>query len=642
MDEAFFPLADLLELPGEDLPALYGFRNGGCLGAAALGSSSSPSPSPSVVLRLRPGLTKDQRRLVHRAVAGGCRDLETRTGSGGACISVGWSRRAQRMALQRKRRREADPAGNGNGNGDGGDGGTGGGRDRKRAAGAAAGTATAAVPLATGTLCVLRKRDTEHLSAIQGLCDTLRCRPGDVGLAGIKDRRAVTYQYVTLRDVPPGRARDANPLLRTMGMELGNFEGGGEWSSSLPLNPGDLAGNRFEVVVRDLGLIRLVRPSRNRNRNRSSSSSPGVLPRERTVPCPLLHLEAMVERVREGGFVNFYGEQRVGRAGRPSSVGVRPQDIGRSMLRGDYAGAIDLLMEGRRRTRRGGKDGDDEDGEDEDEDDGCRAAREAWREGRDPSRVLALMPRGGRGGRTRRARPAMERERAVLGGLRRYGTDEPLLALRCVPHGMRMLWVNAYQSHVWNRMATERLERYGPVPVAGDLCYCSAGEGEVGKEEVGKEDGGRGGLRRHRRRRREVRIVTDPASTDLGSIVLPLPGYGVRYPTNSIGELYRRTLEEDGVEFVRRTGTGTGTGSGSGSGSGSGTGTALPPERTARGSYRTLIARAGGLRLDVIGGSGGGDDGGRVRDARLSFDLPSGSYATMLLREVMVSTMARD
>ena len=85
----------------------------------------------------------------------------------------------------------------------------------------------------------------------------------------------------------------------------------------------------------------------------------------------------------------------------------------------------------------------------------------------------------------------MERERAVLGGLRRYGTDEPLLALRCVPHGMRMLWVNAYQSHVWNRMATERLERYGPVPVAGDLCYCSAGEGEVGKEEVGKEDGGR-------------------------------------------------------------------------------------------------------------------------------------------------------
>jgi tRNA(Glu) U13 pseudouridine synthase TruD len=55
----------------------------------------------------------------------------------------------------------------------------------------------------------------------------------------------------------------------------------------------------------------------------------------------------MVNRVRESGFVNLFGEQRVGVAGDESEVGIRPFDIGRAMFQQDFAKAVDLIMTGR-------------------------------------------------------------------------------------------------------------------------------------------------------------------------------------------------------------------------------------------------------------------------------------------------------
>ena len=62
---------------------------------------------------------------------------------------------------------------------------------------------------------------------------------------------------------------------------------------------------------------------------------------------------------------------------------------------------------------------------------------------------------------------AMLRERLVVRGMVRY--DDPLRALQCVPHHTRSLWVTAFQSYVWNFMATQRIERHGLEPVPGDL-----------------------------------------------------------------------------------------------------------------------------------------------------------------------------
>ena len=69
-----------------------------------------------------------------------------------------------------------------------------------------------------------------------------------------------------------------------------------------------------------------------------------------------------------------------------------------------------------------------------------------------------------------------------------------------------------------------------------------------------------------------------------------------------------------------------------------------PAEATEKGSYRHVIAAPGNLRWRSAESTAGPEvEEDPVVDAiRLSFELGSGSYATMLLREMMMTTMSRD
>jgi hypothetical protein len=48
--------------------------------------------------------------------------------------------------------------------------------------------------------------------------------------------------------------------------------------------------------------------------------------------------------------------------------------------------------------------------------------------------TLSAFPRGN----------GLARERTVLKGLKRYGKDKPLDALKCLNFNVRMFWINAY------------------------------------------------------------------------------------------------------------------------------------------------------------------------------------------------------
>lgn len=50
----------------------------------------------------------------------------------------------------------------------------------------------------------------------------------------------------------------------------------------------------------------------------------------------------------------------------------------------------------------------------------------------DPVATLAVFPRS----------DALGRERTVLQGLKRYGKDKPLEAIRCLHFNIRLLWIN--------------------------------------------------------------------------------------------------------------------------------------------------------------------------------------------------------
>lgn len=123
---------------------------------------------------------------------------------------------------------------------------------------------------------------------IRQLARRLDIPNGEIGTAGLKDRRAVTRQWVSV----PGACEPA----------IANLEGDGlrvlkTSRHTNKLKPGHLKGNRFNVLIRD--------------------ASAG-------------DVEPILARVRELGMPNFYGPQRFGRGGETS-------DLGMAMLKGEPA-----------------------------------------------------------------------------------------------------------------------------------------------------------------------------------------------------------------------------------------------------------------------------------------------------------------
>jgi TruD family tRNA pseudouridine synthase len=640
IDETFYDLIPFLHNPVEDLTLLYLYRNRGILDAKQqqqqqLNHVTKPTTANQdkkfkpqkkkqqhhhwdetgvrVVLRLRPDLPKDDRRAVHHLISQKCRLLETNTISNYPLIHpvmkkldtafssldelsvsatetttlpitttvvvVQWSKTAMKGTKKRKRNNVQQQG---------------------------------KQPYQEGTsaeqsnphhhredpfphvLCVMKKYQKEHMTAIQYLAAALRCSASDIGVAGIKDMQAVTYQYCTLRQTRPSRVLQANRYLRDKGIDIGtnNTIFQVDWV----LNKGDLEGNHFDIVLRSVSRVEVLISSRDAS---SSTTSSVTCAKEILVPCTKDHILEMVKRVQTFGFVNFYGEQRVGAPGSSTVVGVRAFDIGRAMLQQNFALAIDLLLTGRLVAGRA-------DGQEENE--VAQKVRATWKAtGGDAAATLKCLPHG----------ETLPRERAILKGLKRFGEDKPLQALQCLQYSMRIFWINAYQSYVWNMAATARIERYGMKVVPGDLYL----------ERCSNNSTGSSSDRQVPMTMEVIKIVDESnlSSVTLAQVLLPLPGYNMQYPTHEIAVVYHRLLELDGIRFDK----------------------SAPLEATAKGSYRHLIAMPNDMSVTFLDDTDETSHDNRsttrttAKTVKLSFELPKGSYATMLLRELMVTTATR-
>jgi tRNA pseudouridine13 synthase len=132
----------------------------------------------------------------------------------------------------------------------------------------------------------LRKRLMTTEEAIRELAHQLKVPRAEIGLAGLKDRDAVTRQRVSVPDrARPALARFAHPAI-----ELGPAE-----PHSHKLRRGHLRGNRFVLILRELpvGLELAEQQAR-----------------------------AKLERLTTRGLRNYYGGQRFGKDGRNVSPGL--------------------------------------------------------------------------------------------------------------------------------------------------------------------------------------------------------------------------------------------------------------------------------------------------------------------------------
>jgi tRNA pseudouridine13 synthase len=129
----------------------------------------------------------------------------------------------------------------------------------------------------------IEKRDMGAEYFVRQVARRLDIPAGEVGTAGLKDRRAVTRQMVSV----PARAEARLQQLDGDGIRLLNVS-----QHSNKLKPGHLHGNRFRILVRDV----IARAG------------------ERLPP--------LVERLRQDGLANFYGAQRFGREGETVRLGL--------------------------------------------------------------------------------------------------------------------------------------------------------------------------------------------------------------------------------------------------------------------------------------------------------------------------------
>ncbi|MBI2148390.1 tRNA pseudouridine(13) synthase TruD [Candidatus Woesearchaeota archaeon] len=89
----------------------------------------------------------------------------------------------------------------------------------------------------------LTKKGWESFKIIQAIAKSLRTNPKFVGFAGNKDRNAVTTQYISIYKIPKSKIEKIN--INEVKLEFVGY-------SKNRINLGDLIGNNFKIVVREL------------------------------------------------------------------------------------------------------------------------------------------------------------------------------------------------------------------------------------------------------------------------------------------------------------------------------------------------------------------------------------------------------
>ncbi len=231
---------------------------------------------------------------------------------------------------------------------------------------------------------VLQKRSWDTHGALRAIGRQLGCGIKRFSYAGMKDRQALTTQLCGVYGFTPERV---------MGVRVKDVEILGAWAAADKVRMGELAGNRFTIVVEGMD-------------------------------------EGAAGRVQEifsdlhGRVPNYFGEQRFGMRG-------NSHKLGECILRGDFEGAVNEYLTG------SGDESTEENAE-------ARVARERLGTEKNFAEALKYFPHH------------LKYERMMLEHLARTPTDFAG-AIRRLPRGIMLLFVHALQSHIFNRVLSERI-----------------------------------------------------------------------------------------------------------------------------------------------------------------------------------------
>ncbi|KAF8505642.1 tRNA pseudouridine synthase D [Russula emetica] len=444
----------------------------------------------------------------------------------------------------------------------------------------------------------LQKTNRDTQDALQNLARILHIPVKDLSTAGTKDKRGVTVQRVSLlrgakkvEDV--WKLANGVPTRHSADDAIRVRGERGVRIADLTyrkasLELGMLKGNAFVITLRNVQVDSIET------------------------------LDQSMNSIKERGFINYYGMQRFGTAAIPT------HSIGLALLKSDWHLAISLIL----RPRPG-------------EHPDVLAARRAWLDDGDLDRALEILPR------------RVVAERCILESYKkqRGETRNALGALSTIPRNLRLMYVHAYQSYVWNAIVSERIKTWGAEkPVPGDLVLESGAteqvavgdgmnveDGEANAQPDADVDEPASGRKGNRKPWQPPRVKTlteeDVDKYSIFDVVMPLPGNDVAFPGGALGEKYREYLLRDGLDpnnFQRRQ-----------------------KEYTLNGSYRNILHLPKELSWSVLRYTDpdvplaqsdedqllgneppAPDPEGRFLALQIRLILGTAAYATMALREV--------
>ncbi|MBI1345507.1 tRNA pseudouridine(13) synthase TruD [bacterium] len=141
----------------------------------------------------------------------------------------------------------------------------------------------------------IEKCDVAAEQLLKHIARTLDISQGDIGCAGLKDRRAKTRQWVSV----PAKLEHLVPQISTDRIQVLDQRRHGN-----KLRTGHLAGNRFSILVTQLRQIDEARAQ------------------QPVEPASLLEqLTPAIEFLATSGFANYFGDQRFGRDGETLQLG---------------------------------------------------------------------------------------------------------------------------------------------------------------------------------------------------------------------------------------------------------------------------------------------------------------------------------
>ena len=258
---------------------------------------------------------------------------------------------------------------------------------------------------------VLCKENLNQQDAIGRIAKRVQKPKKTIGFAGNKDKRGITTQICSIRDLPISRLSEATRNMDN-GVRVGMFR-----PSIAPVSLGDLSGNRFTILLRDIHI-------------------PGVSDSDHEAIAS--EIANRIDALKTSGFLNYYGMQRFGTGPIPT------HKIGSLVLQRKWREIIEILL----RPNEG-------------ELEKLREAKVCYQKTRDCHQALKILPK------------SAQAEYALFEAMSRIPNPadhlkNPHDLFMRIDRRQRMMYVHAYQSYLWNHMLSARWERSGASVVLGD------------------------------------------------------------------------------------------------------------------------------------------------------------------------------